>query len=243
MNNKKLFILIISILIIITIPFIIYSFNFNSVAFNKDLYKKEFSKYNVYTNLKDYDVESINNNVLNYLVNGKNNLIENNFFNEREKTHLLDVKNLIQTIFNIYYFSIILIILLIIILIILLNFNFRLITKRFLIILIIGSLLILLDAAAFFVLSNFNFNFVFDIFHKTFFSAGTFTFNPTFENIVVLYPENLFFDFLVKIISDTILSSMILFFVSIILFFIFFRQNFLNFFRKIPTRKIKNRKV
>ena len=242
--NKRFFTLIVSILMILTIPFIIYGFNSNSVAFDKEMYKKEFSKYDVYENLENYDVEEINDDVLDYLQFEKNNeLIKNDFFNEREKIHLLDVKNLIQTIFNIYYFSIILFILLIIILFILLNFNFRLIAKRILIILLIGSLLTLIDAATFFILSSFNFAFAFDLFHRTFFSPGTFTFNPEFENIVVLYPENLFFDFLVRIISNTVLSSIILFFVSIILFFIFFRQNLLKFFIKIPTRKIKNRKV
>jgi len=236
--NKRFFTLIVSILMVLTIPFIIYGFNSNSVAFNENLFKKEFLKYDVYSNLRNYDIEKINDDVLDYLQFEKNNiLIENNFFNEREKTHLLDVKNLIQKVLAIYYFSIILFILLIIILIILLNFNFRLIAKRILIILLIGSLLTLLDAAAFFLLSRFNFNFVFDVMHKTFFSAGTFTFNPAFENIVVLYPENLFFDFLVKIISNTILSSIILFFVSLILFFIFFNSNILKFFKKSSTGK------
>lgn len=244
MDYKKLFISIVSILMILIVPIIIYGFNFNSVAFDENFYKKEFSKHNVYNNLKDYDIEKINNDVLAYLKFEKNNkLIEDNFFNKREKTHLLDVKNLIQTLFNIYYFSIFFIILLIIILIILLNFNFKKIIKMFLIILSIGSLLTLLYAVLFFLLSNFNFNFVFDLFHKTFFSAGTYIFNPEFENIVVLYPENLFFDFLVKINSNTILSSIIISSFSILVLFIFFNPNFHKFFKKISTGEIINRKL
>jgi len=244
MAYKRLFISIISILMILIVPFIIYLYNFNSTAFNKDLYKEEFSKYNVYNNLKDYDIEKINNDVLTYLkFEKKNELIENDFFNEREKIHLLDVKDLIQTILNIYYFSMILIILLVITLIIFLKFNFRIIVKKLLLISIIGNLLTLLDAVMFFLLSNFNFDFVFDSFHKTFFSPGTFTFNPELENIVVLYTENLFFDFLAKMISNTILSSIIILFFSLLLIFIFFRPNFLKFFQKISTEITKNRKV
>ena len=236
--NKRFFALIISILMVLLIPLIIYGFNINSVVFDRNLYKEEFLKYNVYNNLKEHDVEEINDDVLDYLQSEINNeLIKNDFFNEREKTHFLDVKNLIQAILNIYYFSIILFVLLIIILFILLNFNFKEIAKRFLIILMIGSFLTLLDAVLFFLLSNFNFNFVFDFFHKTFFSAGTYTFNPKLENIVVLYPENLFFDFLIKIVANTILSSVITLFFSVILIFVFFRQNFLNFLRKFPSRK------
>lgn len=244
MKNKRLFMLVISILMVLTIPFIIYLYNFNSIAFDRDLYKKEFLKYNVYNNLEDYDIEGINNDVLNYLINEKGSIpIENDFFNEREKTHLLDVKNLIQKVLAIYYYSMILFLLLFIMLILLLNFNFKEIVKRLFIILFFGSLLTLLDAGSFFLLSNFNFDFTFDLFHETFFSSGTFTFNPEFENIVVLYPENLFFDLLIKIIMNTILSSVIILFFSIATFFIFFRSNFLKFFQKFPTKEIKNRKV
>ena len=244
MENKQLLILIISILMVLTVPLVIYGFNFNSNSFDKDFYKKEFSKYNIYNDLKSYNIDGINNDVLDYLQFEKNDeLIENDFFNDREKTHLLDVKNLIQTLFNIYYFSIILIILLIIILIVLLNFNLRNIGEKLLIILTIGSFLTLLDAALFFILSSLNFEFAFDLFHKTFFNSGTFTFNPEFENIVVLYPENLFLDLLIKIISNTILSSIILFSVSIILFFIFLKPNFKKFLMNFSTRRIKNRKV
>ena len=241
MTDKKLFVTIISILMVLLLPLILYGFNSNSVAFDADLYKKEFLKYNVYGNLEDYDIDVINNDVLDYLLNEKSsNPIENDFFSEREKIHLLDVKNLIQKIFNIVYISIISFFILIIILFLISNFDFSIFLKKLLIIFIFGSLLTLLDAAAFFLLSNFNFNFVFDIMHKTFFNPGTFTFNPEFENIVVLYPENLFFDFLIKIISNTILSSVIILFFSIV---IFFRSNLLKFFRKFPTKEIKNRKV
>lgn len=244
MKNKRLFVNIISIIIILLIPVILYGFNFNSTAFDRDLYKKEFSKYNVYNNLKNYDVEDINNKVLNYLrFDSNNRLIDSDFFNEREKTHLLDVKGLMQKVLTLYYFSVILFSLLSIILALLLNFNFRIIGKRILIILLIGSLLTLLDAAAFFLLSSFNFDFAFDLFHKTFFAQGTYLFNPEFENIVVLYPENLFFDFLVKIVLNTILSSIILVFVSLIFLFAFFGKKITKNFPNFPVGKHKKQKL
>ena len=63
-------------------------------------------------------------------------LINNDFFNGREKTHLLDVKDLIQKTRMIYYTSVILFILLLFALTILLKFNFKNIAKRFLLIVI-----------------------------------------------------------------------------------------------------------
>ena len=233
MKDKKLFVLIVSVLMALIIPIIIYGFNFNSVAFDKDLYKKEFLKYNVYSNLKNHDIENINNDILDYLSNlNKNELIENDFFNGREKMHLLDVKKLINKIFIIYYLSVILFLLSFILLIISMNFNFKKIIKNFLIILSIGSTLTLVGAILSNISSNLNFDFVFTSFHETFFSLGTYTFNPEFEKIVILYPENLFFDFLIMVTTNTITSSIILLLLCITFLFILFKLDFRKFFKK-----------
>ena len=59
MNYKRLSVLIVSISMILLVPIIICLYNFNSILFDKDFYKREFSKYNVYDNLKNYDIEGI----------------------------------------------------------------------------------------------------------------------------------------------------------------------------------------
>lgn len=236
MKRSELFVKAISVLMIALVPIILFGFNFNSIAFDRSLYKEEFSKYNVYNNLKNYDVEKINDEVLNYLKNGKSkDIIENDFFNEREKQHLLDVKGLVQGVLSIFYFSAALFLLLIIALFLLMNFNFRGISRKLLIILTFGSLLALLGAGLIYLLPTLNFDFVFDAFHKTFFSSGTYLFNPEFESIVVLYPENLFLDLLVRIIFSIIFSSVILSFFFLIFFFIFFKQIFPKFFQKFSV--------
>ena len=244
MKQSELFVKAVSVLMVILVPIILYGFNFNSIAFDRRLYKEEFSKHNVYNNLETYDVEKINDEVLNYLKSGKNkDIIENDFFKDREKRHLLDVRSLVQGVLSIYYFSITLFLLSIIILSLLMNFNFRAIFRKLSIILIFGSLLAFLDAGLLYLLSNLNFDFAFGAFHKTFFSPGTYLFNPEFENIVVLYPENLFLDLLVRIIFSIIFSSAILLFFSLILFFIFFKRNFSNFSKNFPSRKPKKQKL
>ena len=244
MKQSELFVKIISVLMIISTPIILCGFNFNSIAFERGLYKEEFSKYDVYNNLEDYDAKKINDEVLNYLKSGKNkDLIQNDFFNEREKQHLLDVRNLVQGVLSIYYFSIISFLLSIMLLFLLMNFNFELILKKLLIISTFGSLLAFLGAGLAYLPSSLNFDFAFDAFHKTFFSPGTYLFNPEFEGIVVLYPENLFLDLLAKIIFNTIFSSGMLFFISATLFFIFFKRNFPNFPKNFPSRKPKKQKL
>lgn len=225
---------------ILLIPIMIYIYSFNSIAFDSNFYKKEFAKHNVYNNLAGYDIENINNDVLNYLKNEKtDNLIRNNFFSKREKLHFLDVKNLIQKTLQAYYFSIVLFLLLFATLIFLLKFKLKIIVKKVLVIIAIGSALVLIDAFLFFIVSKLNFNFIFDLFHETFFSFGTYTFNPQFEKIVVLYPENLFFDALVNIITKTILSSVILLFLSLIFIFKFSKVNFSKFLAKFTVCKNK----
>lgn len=236
MNYKRLLANSISVLMAALIFIIIFLYNFNSAVFDRDYYKKEFTKYNVYENLRGYDIEKVNSDVLGYFISGKNKgLIENDFFNEREKMHLLDVKEIIQGIASFYYLSIILFFLFFIALAFLTELNFKNIFRKILVITLFGSSAALLAGILLIALSNSNFDFAFGLMHETFFNAGTFTFNPEFERIVVIYPQNLFFDFLTRIISNAIISSIILFFLCSASLFIFFRQKFSFFSRKIST--------
>lgn len=231
-KTKKILILIILILLIIDIPFILYLFNLNNVAFDENFYKKEFRKYNVYEKLDDYDVDKINNEVLSYLrYNNKQELIENNFFNQREKDHLLDVKNTIQKTIKFYYFSIFLFFSLLILLIFLLNNNIMII-KQLGWVFFIAGILTLLDAFIFYLIINANFLSFFDTFHNFFFEKGTFSFDPSFENIVNLYPESLFFDMTYRIVINTLIFSLLLTLVGILFLVLI----------KFKLRKIKKQK-
>ncbi|MBS3102369.1 DUF1461 domain-containing protein [Candidatus Woesearchaeota archaeon] len=237
-KNKKILISLVSILLILDVPLVLYLFNFKNTAFDENFYKKEFQKYNVYGKLQDYDVEKINNDVLNYLKSEKEESIKNDFFIQREKEHLLDVKNLIQKTINFYYFSLILFFILLISLAFLLDQNIK-IVKHFGIIFIISGALTFFEAFAFFAAVNMNFSSAFDIFHNTFFQRGTYTFDPSFENIVNLYPEQLFFGIAQRIIFNTLIFS---FFLSLagILFLAAVKYNALKIKKYI--KGIKNRR-
>ena len=231
MDYKHLTLLIVSVVMILLVPVIFYGYAFNSAAFNREFYKKEFLDYGVYNNLPNYDIDNTNNEVLNYLQTGKNSsLIENNFFNEREKEHLLDVKNLIHKVLNIYYTSIILFLILSISLVFLLEFDSKAISQRFLLVLFFGSILALAAAFLLFALSKTDFDFAFGMLHETFFPVGTYAFNPEFEKIVTLYPKSLFSDAFAKIISKTIFSSAIVFLASLVVLFCFFKEKLLEIF-------------
>ncbi len=185
----------------------IFGLSFRLAAFDEDFYKKEFAKYGVYENLREHDVESINKGVLDYLLREDSKLIAGNFFNEREKDHLLDVKLVIRKFLSIYYASIFFFFALILILLALISYDLKkslsLISK----IILSAALSTIFLALVLFFASFSGFENVFQEFHEIFFMPGTFLFNPSLEKIVVLYPENIFFDLLTRIILFAVLSS------------------------------------
>ena len=115
-------------------------------------------------------------------------------------------------------------------LVFLFHFAPKIIFRRFLLILSFGCILSLSIAFLLFAVSKTDFDFAFGLLHKTFFSAGTYTFNPEFEKIVVLYPENLFSDAFAKIILKVIFSSAAIFLAILAVMFYFFKEKFLEIF-------------
>lgn len=84
-----------SYLIIIFFAPMILFLNFHLLVFNGKFYKSEFGKLNVYEQFSSKEeVETQSQNLIKYLCcSGK---LEGDFFTEREKLHLIDVKNLIR---------------------------------------------------------------------------------------------------------------------------------------------------
>jgi len=230
LKKRKIINLFLIVLLVLDIPFILYSFNFNYFAFNGDFHKKEFRKYDGYNKLKNYDIEKINNDVLDYLKNKNVELIDNDFFNEREKTHLEDVKDLVQFFLFLFYFSIVLFFILLF-LIAILN---KKIIKNLGIVFFFSGILTFLDAFIFWIMVKLNFNFVFDLIHKTFFKPGTYVFDPSFENIVNLYTQGFFYDVTVNIVINTLIFSLVLVLVG--LFVIYFNKKY-----KKKTKKYLNK--
>lgn len=228
-KNKRIINYILIILLVLDIPFILYFFNFNNFIFNEKFHKEEFRKYGIYDKLKDYDIERINNDVLDYFKN-EDALIKNDFFNEREKEHLKDVKDLIQFILFIFYFSLFLFLISLSMIIILNKKNVKKIIKNIGIIFLFSGFLTLFDAFIFWLMLKLNFNFIFDLMHKTFFKAGTYVFDPSFENVIILYPQEFFYDITINIVINTLVFSFFLFLIG--LFIIFYSDKIKKYLKK-----------
>ena len=207
--GKKIIRGIILSLLFVSAFIMIFGLSFRLAAFDEGFYKKEFAKYGVYENLQGHDVKSINKGVLDYLLKEDGNIIAGSFFNEREKGHLLDVRIIIRKFLFVYHASIFFFFALIFILLALTSYGIKKFLSLISKIILSAALSTMLLALALFFASFTGFETIFQKFHETFFLPETFLFDPNFEKIVVLYPENIFFDLLARIILFAVLSSVI----------------------------------
>lgn len=223
-----------SYLYVASIMLIIVITSVQLVAFNEGYYSQKFTVLGVYDALSGYDVDSINNDVLQYLQFEKDAvLIENNFFAEREKQHLLDVKNLIHALLFIRMLSFILLFS------ILLYFAFVVKKKEMLIrdllrLTAMSCFILFCVVLLFIVIALLSFSIAFDVFHKLFFYGDSYLFNASIEKIVVLYPEQLFFDLFVLVLCYIVFSTVFFFLFCVLFLKYFFTDSFFIFlFKKI----------
>ena len=165
---------------------------FRFYGFNHSFYKKEFSKLDVYGNVPDAD--SLSQRVIDYFQGGAQ--LEE--FNEREQSHMKDVKDIIDSFIGFFYVSLAL-----------LFGSLFLISRKD-----IKKLLLISGTAGilgFFVilLMSLNFGIFFDLFHKLLFEAGTWYFYND-DLIINLFPPEFFFDIFFSIIRMLLAASLIL---------------------------------
>jgi len=205
-------------LLILNTYFLIYLVNFKLIVFNEDYYRKEFRKYGVYDKLDGYEIEQVNSDLLDYLrYERTNNLIDSDFFNEREKEHLLDVKALFQKALSIVNYVMVSFVLLVVLFFFVVRKELharndfgKWLLKHGSIILIIRCSLGSLTILGIVLLLKYRFSYIFTKFHEMFFKAGSWMFDTQVDKMVILYPEGFFVDVTLKIFLDTLSFSLIL---------------------------------
>lgn len=196
---------LLKILFVISLVLLITTLSFKLYSFNFDVYKKEFSKFNIYEKIPDADKNALN--LINFM-NDKEEL--NNFFNEKEKSHLNDVKDLYNNLNLIFYITLILTVLFLIYFIY--TKNYKIIYSSFLISGIILMILILL----FFIL---DFNYLFEKFHVIAFNNYLWQFNPNEDNLINLFPEQIQYNITKKIFTSMLISALVLVILALIIKF------------------------
>jgi len=198
------FLKISKILLISIFPFLVFLLLLHFTIFDGNFYKEKFLEYGIEKEISE--PIHLHEKVIDF-IKGKNYELPNNF-NEREKKHLVDVRNAIRVSLIILYFLIILFVLSLAVSIFILKIN-NLILNFVGKVLLLGALLtIALATILFFVIST-DFSTTFGSFHRLFFEKGTYIFDPAKEIIVKLYPEQLFMDLGIKISKRVLMISII----------------------------------
>lgn len=186
------------IFLIISIPLLLNIASFRILLYQKDFYGYQFSRLGVFEKIGNAD--EINSDILDYFYSSENEL-EIKEFNERELSHLEDVKHLIR---NILLFSGILLMLSIGIAATLWMYS----NKDFWRSMIWGNITNIILIVGLYIGSYFQYDILFEKFHEMFFEEGTWTFGWG-EKMVQVYPEAFFQNYLGFIILLSLILSLI----------------------------------
>ncbi|MBI2499689.1 TIGR01906 family membrane protein [Candidatus Woesearchaeota archaeon] len=197
------------VVLIIVLVLFIFLLNFKLLVYNTGFYDKEIDRLNI--TISRELAETNINNLISYFKDEKE--LTTNFFNEKEKLHLKDVKGLINKTLALFYIILIL-------LIILIASNYKNLKKPFI---LSGSITILIILL--FYLINFE-NFFNNTFHKVLFNNDLYLLDPAKDNLINLFPYEFFQDFAYKLFINSFITSLIL----ITIGFILKRKNLFNIF-------------
>jgi integral membrane protein (TIGR01906 family) len=203
----------------------IYVSNIKAVAFDHDLYRSEFEKHNIYARFDETaDIDKESAFLIEYLKEGQGE-IESEFYNQKEKTHLTEVRQLFRLASTILNTAVIISIISLFLLIItarqFLTYLNKKQSTRY-IKKLISRLLITIGAivdgiAVLFILMSLTFSSAFIKFHELFFRTDTWMLDPATDNLIRMFPEFFFFDLFMKILFLSIIFATILLAIGIII--------------------------
>jgi len=199
-------------LLVLALPFLLFLAVLNFIGFDNSFYQKEFSDYGVLKSIPQAD--SLHEKVIDF-IKGRISQPPNEF-DEKEKQHLFDVRNVISASTKLLYIFIILFVLLLVISSFILKVNSHIINFIGKVLMFGGILTITLAAILLFLIAS-DFSSAFDFFHRLFFEKGTYIFDPAREMIVNLYPEQLFMDLGARISKWVFIVSAIIVVVGVFL--------------------------
>ncbi|MBW2979812.1 DUF1461 domain-containing protein [Candidatus Woesearchaeota archaeon] len=205
--NRKIIVNIIAVLLILSIPLILYLLNFRLILSDTDFYEAEFEKHGVYERFGKEDVDKTNSGLLAYFEDGrKNSLHDDDFFDFGEKRHLLDVKNAVQAASSLLVW----VVCIVIFLLILFYFtDFKRLTEYIPLILIFSGAVTLIFGLILLVFVRLNFDLPFAFLHKMLFEEGTWLFSGD-SNLIGMYPIGFFYDFSRSIFFNAALHGFVL---------------------------------
>ena len=176
-----------------------------SQMYNLNYYDKKFVQYNIYEKFSKEQALNATNNILGYFKS--NNELDNYFLNEKEQSHLYDVKLLIQKTQFVYHISLAMFW---IILILFYLFNKKELIQFFSQTLFYSGLFTVTIIALFSLMYFFTgFDFIFQKFHELFFT-GNYAFDSNVSNLKSLFPDVFFINISWVIMVKTFAKAILL---------------------------------
>jgi integral membrane protein (TIGR01906 family) len=230
-ENKFLYYFLVISIIIIIILFILLA-NYKNTIYNLTFYKYEYEKNGVYNKFSKAIVDNATIDLFLYLNNNQKN-ITSQFFSERDKLHLIDVKHLIK-ISKVVYTAVLISL---IVLIFVLFYYWKNVFKKSLAkIFIISSLLyIILFAVTALNQTNESFQKKFTDLHYVLFDNDYWILNPEKDNLINMFPQQFWYDIAQKIIRDALLYAVLILIIGINIFI------YLHLKNKFLRHKTKNK--
>lgn len=168
-------------------------------------YEREYEKYSVLEslNMEMDDVMEVTDRMMAYLIGNYPELSivtmvdgkEQDFFNEQDRLHMWDVKNLFLGGLKLRTIAIVLFVVMIVLLVAMKADLPAILPKSYYRALSISIVLVTVLAA--FVMTNFNKVFV--IFHEIFFTNDLWLFDPRTDYMIRMLPEGFFYDMVIRI--------------------------------------------
>jgi integral membrane protein (TIGR01906 family) len=222
--------LVFIVLFIVVIPIILLLTDVQLVAYDQDYYKEEYEKYNVPANI-DMSMDNLMDStekLLLYLENKRDDLNfkgsfikgEEEFFSQRDKQHMVDVKGLFVK--GLYFRNISFVYALIILFLLFWKkspeLQLRRLARYGIAIAAVGIVPVLLIV----VLMSIDFYKYFTIFHEIFFTNDLWLLDPGVDRLVNIFPQDFFTDMAFRI-SYLYIAEMAVILVGSILVLRFFK--------------------
>lgn len=210
-KGVKYFTYVVLFLLITNIASFLYLVSFRIIVFDRDIYRSEFQKYGIYDKFPGTDIDKINSDLLDYFMHEKKEVpIGTDFFNEKEKAHLMDVKFLIRVVLFSFYSGFLSLILKYILLIILVKYQKEDLFNYTAFMTAVSGALTIIPTLAVGIVMKIGFGRFFTIFHQLVFDNNLWMLNPATDNLIVMYPQGFFYDMAMKIVWATMIQAVIL---------------------------------
>lgn len=210
--------IILGLIFIISLNISLLFLDVQMATFDIKFYENKFEEHNVYkkTNIQKEDLKKVTLEMLDYIKDKRENLIiETNInqkkevvFGERERLHMVDVKNLFEIGFKIRNISIIIFL---ITLVIFIKYYKNILYK----LLIFAATIPMIIMGIFGILISIDFSKYFTVFHELLFTNDLWLLNPKTDILIQMLPLDFFYSISIRILTYFILQLILIFLLGV----------------------------